>query len=102
MAGIEHDGSGHGCCEAGMARQSAFDSWAGTFARPVTRMELAPEGGRFRLHTRIAAFDNVPELLTAFRSFCDLLDDDDLPSLRVPDLVGGRPETVVVSPTDAL
>ena len=80
----------------------AFDSWAGTFARPVTRMELAPEGGRFRLHTRIAAFDNVPELLTGFRTFCDLLDADDLPSLRVPDLAGGRAETVVVPSTPQL
>src|SRR6478609_11776044 len=80
----------------------AFDSWAGTFARPVTRMELAPEGGRFRLHTRIAAFDNVPELLTGFRTFCDLLDADDLPSLHVPDLAGGRAETVVVASTPAL
>ena len=80
----------------------AFDSWAGTFARPVTRMELAPEGGRFRLHTRIAAFDNVPELLTGFRTFCDLLDADDLPSLRVPDLADGRAETVVVPSTPEL
>lgn len=80
----------------------AFDSWAGTFARPVTRMELAPEGGRFRLHTRIAAFDNVPELLTGFRTFCDLLDAADLPSLRVPDLAGGRAETVVVASTPEL
>ncbi|MEP7112203.1 MAG: helicase-related protein, partial [Ilumatobacteraceae bacterium] len=80
----------------------AFDSWAGTFARAVTRLELAPEGGRFRMHTRIAAFDNVPELLTSFRSFCDLLSDADIPSLLVPDLVGLRPETVVVAGTDDL
>ena len=45
----------------------------------MTRIELAPEGGRFRLHTRIAAFDNVPELLTQFRAFADLLDDGDTP-----------------------
>ena len=80
----------------------AFDSWAGTFARPVTRMELAPEGGRFRLHTRIAAFDNVPELLTQFRSFADLLADGDIPALAVPDLVGGRAATVVVDATAEL
>jgi N12 class adenine-specific DNA methylase/SAM-dependent methyltransferase len=80
----------------------AFDSWAGTFARPVTRLELAPEGGRFRLHTRIAAFDNVPELLTQFRAFCDVLPDGDQPVLAVPDLAGGRPATVVVDPTDEL
>ena len=80
----------------------AFDSWAGTFARPVTRMELAPEGGRFRLHTRIAAFDNVPELLTQFRAFADLLADGDIPALPVPDLAGGRAATVVVDATAEL
>ena len=63
---------------------AAFDAWAGTFARPVTRLELAPEGGRYRMHTRIAAFDNVPELLTLFRTFGDVRADDDLPALRGP------------------
>lgn len=84
------------------SEMEAFDSWAGTFARPVTRLELAPEGGRFRLNTRIAAFDNVPELLVAFRTFCDVLDAADLPSLKVPDLAGGRAETVVVPATAEL
>ena len=80
----------------------AFDSWAGTFARAVTRLELAPEGGRFRLHTRIAAFDNVPELLTMYRTFADVLDDTALASLRVPALVDGAAETVVVPGTSHL
>ena len=80
----------------------AFDSWAGTFARPVTRLELAPEGGRFRMHTRVAAFDNVPELLTTFRSFCDLLAPDDLGSLHVPNLVDDSAVTVVVPATPGL
>ena len=80
----------------------SFDSWAGTFARSVTNMELAPEGGRFRLNTRIASFDNVPELLTIFRSFADFLPDDALDSLNVPDLVDGQAETVLVPATEQL
>lgn len=84
------------------AEMTSFDSWAGTFARSVTKMELAPEGGRFRISTRIAAFDNVPELLTMFRSFADFLDDEALASLKVPDLVGGAPETVLVASTPEL
>ena len=80
----------------------SFDSWAGTFARSVTNMELAPEGGRFRLNTRIASFDNVPELLTIFRSFADFLPENALDSLNVPDLVDGQAETVLVPATDQL
>lgn len=83
-------------------QMESFDSWAGTFARSVTNMELAPEGGRFRLNTRIASFDNVPELLTIFRSFADFLDDDALTALPVPDIANGQPETVLVPATAEL
>ncbi|MCI0538398.1 MAG: DEAD/DEAH box helicase family protein [Verrucomicrobiales bacterium] len=31
-----------------------FDSWAATFGEPVTAMELAPDGGGYRLNTRFA------------------------------------------------
>src|ERR1022692_4442568 len=40
-----------------------FDSWAATFGRVVTQVELAPEGGSFRLKSRFASFQNVPEML---------------------------------------
>lgn len=78
-----------------------FDAWAATFARAVTALELAPEGGRFRQATRIARFDNVPELLTLFRSFADLRTPDEL-DLPIPKIAGGAPETVVVDATPEL
>ena len=80
----------------------SFDSWAGTFARSVTKMELSPEGGRFRINTRLASFDNIPELLTLFQSFADFLDDDALAGIKVPDLADGGPEIVLVPGTAQL
>ena len=80
----------------------SFDSWAGTFARSVTKMELSPEGGRFRINTRLASFDNIPELLTLFQSFADFLDDEALAGIKVPELADGGAEIVLVPPTDQL
>ena len=80
----------------------SFDSWAGTFAQSVTKMELSPEGGRFRMNTRLASFDNIPELLTLFHSFADFLDEDALAGIKVPDLVAGGAEIVLVPGTPQL
>ena len=46
----------------------SFDGWAATFGRTVTALELAPDGGSYRLNSRFARFANVPELLTMFRA----------------------------------
>ncbi len=80
---------------------SAFDSWAATFARTVTALELAPDGGSYRMKTRFARFQNVPELITLYRQVADVRTAEDL-ALPVPALGGGRPETVVVPPSVAL
>ena len=77
-----------------------FDSWAATFGRTVTALELAPDGGSYRMKTRFARFQNIPELLTLYRQVADVRTAEDL-DLPVPALSGGGPETVVVpaSPT---
>lgn len=77
-----------------------FDSWAATFGRTVTALELAPDGGSYRMKTRFARFQNIPELLTLYRQVADVRTAEDL-NLPVPVLRGGRPETVIVpaSPT---
>ncbi len=77
-----------------------FDSWAATFGRTVTALELAPDGGSYRMKARFARFQNIPELLTLYRQVADVRTAEDL-SLPVPALAGGGPETVVVpaSPT---
>ena len=71
-----------------------FDQWAATFTQQVTEIEVAPTGG-YRLKTRIAKFDNVPELLRMFHIFADVQTADDL-GLPTPALVGGAAQTVRV------
>jgi hypothetical protein len=78
-----------------------FDSWAATFGRTVTALELAPDGGSYRMQTRFARFQNVPELLTLYRHVADVRTSDDL-DLPVPALAGDAPETVVVPASDRL
>lgn len=79
----------------------AFDAWAATFGRTHTALELAPDGSSYRMQTRFARFQNVPELLTLYRQVADVRTTDDL-NLPTPDLIGDRPETVVVDPSDRL
>ncbi|MBW3641875.1 MAG: helicase [Actinobacteria bacterium] len=78
-----------------------FDAWAAAFGRTVTALELAPDGGSYRMHTRFARFANVPELLSMFRAVADVRTPDQL-GLVVPSLVGGQPKTVVVPPSETL
>jgi N12 class adenine-specific DNA methylase len=86
---------------------TAFDSWAATFGKVVTQVELAPEGGdSFRLKSRFASFQNVPEMLKMLHVAADVKTADDL-KLPVPLLVpredGQRaPVTVTVEPSDEL
>jgi len=78
-----------------------FDSWAATFGRTVTALELAPDGASYRMQTRFARFQNVPELLTLYRQVADVRTSDDL-DLPVPTVAGGGPETVIVPASDRL
>jgi hypothetical protein len=79
----------------------AFDSWAANFGRTHTALELAPDGSSYRMQTRFARFQNVPELLTLYRQVADVRTTEDL-DLPTPTLAGGKAETVVVDPSDAL
>jgi hypothetical protein len=78
-----------------------FDSWAATFGRTVTALELAPDGASYRMQTRFARFQNVPELVTLYRQVADVRTTDDL-NLPIPALAGGGPDTVVVPATGRL
>jgi len=78
-----------------------FDGWAANFGRTVTALELAPDASTYRMNTRFARFANVPDLLRMFRGVADVRTGEQL-RLDVPDLVGGRPETVVVEASEDL
>jgi N12 class adenine-specific DNA methylase len=75
---------------------SHFDAWAANFCEPVTALELAPDGSGYRMHTRMAKFVNLPELLSMFRTFADIQTADML-HLPRPEIGGGKAK-VVVSP----
>lgn len=82
----------------------AFDAWAATFGQTVTQMEMAPTGNNtFRMKTRFAKFQNVPEMLKLWSIFADVKTAEDL-QLPIPDLAerdDGRraPATVAIQPT---
>lgn len=73
----------------------AFDGWASNFGRTTTALELAPDGASYRMKTRFARFQNVPELLRLWREVADVRTAEDL-DLPVPTIVGGKPEIVTV------
>jgi hypothetical protein len=78
-----------------------FDSWAATFGEPVTAMELAPDGGGYRLNTRFARFINVPELMQIFCQVADIQTADML-KLPVPEIQNGKPATIRAPSTPEL
>ncbi|MFR5875261.1 MAG: helicase-related protein [Eubacterium sp.] len=63
-----------------------FDSWAAQYGETVTAMELAPEGTGYRMKTRFARFNNLPELMAMFRMCADIQTADML-KLPVPNAV---------------
>ncbi|MFJ4230029.1 helicase-related protein, partial [Paenarthrobacter nicotinovorans] len=85
-----------------------FNTWAATFGQVVEEMELSVAGGdRFKLKSRFAKFQNVPELLKMFHTFADVKTAEDLnlpiPTLAPRDGDGLRqPNMLVVEPSPEL
>jgi len=48
---------------------SHFDAWAQMFADAVMMPEMTPDGGGFRVNTRLARFTNIPELASMLAQF---------------------------------
>jgi len=49
-----------------------FDQWASIFTEVTSDMELAPEGTGYRMRTRCATFQNLPELMNTFFEVADI------------------------------
>ena len=85
-----------------------FNTWATTFGQVVEEMELSVAGGdRFKLKSRFAKFQNVPELLKMFHTFADVKTAEDLklpvPALAARDGDGLRqPNMITVEPSPEL
>lgn len=77
----------------------AFDAWAANFGETVSAMELATEGTGYRMKTRFARFNNLPELISMWKLAADVQTADML-KLEVPELEGGKPTVIMCPPTE--
>ena len=55
-----------------------FDAWASTFGQITNGWELDATGVNYKLKSRFANFQNVPELLSMYRTFADVVTKNDL------------------------
>ncbi|PWU52775.1 helicase [Micromonospora sp. S4605] len=55
-----------------------FDTWAATFAKVVTAIEVSPTGQGFQMRARLAKYANVPELSLMMRTYGDVRTPEDL------------------------
>ena len=84
-----------------------FDAWARVFGEVVTDFELSP-AGKYTLKSRFSKFVNMPELIARYRSFADVISNDDIQAmlaaqgkrLPIPKVRGGKPENMVVGRSD--
>ncbi len=76
-----------------------FDDWASNFGEVVSKAELKPAGNGYRTKKRFAKFNNVPELMQMYKEFADIRTADML-DLPVPEIEGGKPQTIVAKPND--
>lgn len=89
---------------------SHFDAWARMFGEVVSDWELSP-AGKYQMRSRFSKFVNIPELLSKYRGFADVINRDDIvrqlkergQKLPVPKVEGGKPQNIVVerSPSQA-
>lgn len=75
----------------------AFTSWANTYGSIVESVEVKPEGSGYQIKQRFSKFHNLPELMSTFHNYADLLTADKL-DLDVPDC---DVIPVVVEPTES-
>ncbi len=70
-----------------------FDSWASTFGKVETSLEIKPEGNGYQMKNRFAKFHNIPELMSIFSMIADIKTADML-DLPVPELKTGNVQVI--------
>jgi len=78
-----------------------FDSWASTYGKIVSQLEVDVIGQGFKVKDRFAEFCNVPELITMFRETADVMTKDML-NLPIPKLQTGGIINVSVEPSQKI
>lgn len=64
---------------------SNFSAWAKTFGEVTETLEPKSEGGGLDIKRRFARFQNLPELMSSFHCYSDIMTADDL-DLDLPEL----------------
>ena len=85
-----------------------FDAWASTFGQITNGWELDATGVNYKLKSRFSKFQNVPELLSMYRTFADVVTRNDLDEQAkqagerplTPPVRGGKPVNEVVERSD--
>lgn len=80
-----------------------FDAWASTFGKITSNWELDATGVNYKLKSRFASFNNVPELLAMYRTFADVVTKKDIDEqtqkqgLRslTPPILSGKPINII-------
>ena len=75
-----------------------FDSWASTFGKVETSLEIKTEGNGYQMKNRFARFHNIPELMNILGMIADIKTADIL-DLPVPKLKTGEIQVVKSSIT---
>ena len=70
-----------------------FDSWASTFGKVESSLEIKPEGNGYQMKNRFARFHNLPELMSMFQMIADIKTADML-DLPVPELKTGAVQVI--------
>ena len=78
-----------------------FDAWASTFAETQTVFEMTPDGGGFRMNTRLCKFVNLPELFNLWFQMTFSRSREQL-GLPTPRLVGNKPIPISIPGTPTL
>jgi N12 class adenine-specific DNA methylase len=78
-----------------------FDGWAQMFGETCQSVEMKPDGSGFRVHTRFARFNNLPELMAMWGQTLDIKTADQL-QLPRPKVYGGGPEIIKSPKSPAL
>jgi len=78
-----------------------FDAWAANFGETRTELELQPSG-LYKPVTRFSEFVNVADLMAMYRSFADVVLQDDLRQyVKLPAIRGGKRQIVVAPSGEA-
>lgn len=68
-----------------------FDAWAATFGKVVTAVEMKPDGSGFRMASRFASFNNLPQLKKLWWEVADCQMDAAKAGIERPEIATGKP-----------